>query len=314
MCARISTYPRDTFVSGLDKWIGTDANTENLATKNFTANAVADYFNRSAIIDTGQFSWQYAPYSNTQPQAEKSFQQINQVNETISILSLATAPLRVSALTLANTTPKIFITNEWVGKSILVHVPSGPSQYAIYTVKTITPDTEWFFLLELEFVSGSSGTILKGDPLVFGYFGGANMVTQVTGTFPIIVTGTDEPVVSIDVTTKNNWNTAYNRSLVSAAVTGTTTKTLTLNKQDGGTITASWTDDNTNLVTSVFGRTGAIAAQSGDYTTTLVTEGSNLYFTTARARGAVSAATPLLYNSTTGVVVRFCQVLSPLQY
>jgi hypothetical protein len=56
--ARISTYPRDTFVTGLDKWIGTDANTENLATKNFTANAVADYFNRSAIIDTGSFSWQ----------------------------------------------------------------------------------------------------------------------------------------------------------------------------------------------------------------------------------------------------------------
>jgi hypothetical protein len=100
-----------------------------------------------------------------------------------------------------------------------------------------------------------------------------------------------------------NFNTAYNRSLTSAAVTGTTTKTLTLNKQDGGTITASWTDDNTDAVTSVFGRTGAVVATSGDYTTTQVTEGTNLYFTDTRARGALSfVAGSGAYNSTTGVI------------
>ena len=99
-----------------------------------------------------------------------------------------------------------------------------------------------------------------------------------------------------------NWDTAYNRSLTSASVTGTTTKTLTLNEQGGGTITASWTDINTDAVSSVFGRTGAVVAQSGDYTTTQVTEGTNLYFTDARARGAVSfTAGSGAYNSTTGV-------------
>jgi hypothetical protein len=45
----------------------------------------------------------------------------------------------------------------------------------------------------------------------------------------------------------SNWNTAYNDSIVSAAVTGTITKTLTLNQQDGGTITASWSDIDTGL-------------------------------------------------------------------
>jgi hypothetical protein len=69
---RISTYPNDTNVSGLDKWIGSDANNNNI-TKNFTANAVAFYFNESAIIDTGQFSWYFLPYNNTQPQPEKTF-------------------------------------------------------------------------------------------------------------------------------------------------------------------------------------------------------------------------------------------------
>jgi|688.fasta_scaffold13570_8 hypothetical protein len=100
------------------------------------------------------------------------------------------------------------------------------------------------------------------------------------------------------------FNTAYNDSIISASVTGTTTKTLTLNQQDGGTITASWTDDNTDAVTSVFGRTGAVVAVSGDYNTDLVTEGTtNLYFTNARARSSLSfTAGSGAYNSTTGVI------------
>lgn len=40
-----------------------------------------------------------------------------------------------------------------------------------------------------------------------------------------------------------NWDTAYNKSITTAAVTGTTTKTLTLTQQNGGTVAASWTDD-----------------------------------------------------------------------
>ncbi len=44
-------------------------------------------------------------------------------------------------------------------------------------------------------------------------------------------------------------------------------------------------------VSSVFGRTGAVTAQSGDYTTSQVTEGSNLYYTDARARAAITGTT-----------------------
>jgi hypothetical protein len=109
------------------------------------------------------------------------------------------------------------------------------------------------------------------------------------------------------VDNSSNWNTAYNNSIVSAEVTGTTTKTLTLDQQDGGTITASWTDYDTAPVTSVFGRTGAVVAVSGDYTTAQVTESGNLYFTDARARAAISLTTlgtsgAATYNNTTGVL------------
>ena len=119
---------------------------------------------------------------------------------------------------------------------------------------------------------------------------GTGIVKSVSGTISYI---TDNSA---------NWNTAYNDSIASAAVTGTTTKTLTLTQQDGGTITASWSDFDTAPVTSVFGRTGAVVAQNGDYTTSQVTEGTNLYYTDSRSRLAISSsATGLTYNNTSGV-------------
>lgn len=50
-------------------------------------------------------------------------------------------------------------------------------------------------------------------------------------------------------------------------------------------------------VTSVNSKTGAVVLSTSD-----VGEGSNLYFTTARARGAVSAGTSISYDSATGVI------------
>jgi hypothetical protein len=55
--------------------------------------------------------------------------------------------------------------------------------------------------------------------------------------------------------------------------------------------TLALTSDISYPVTSVFGRTGAVAAQSGDYTTTQVTEGTNLYFTNTRAQNAITLTT-----------------------
>lgn len=101
---------------------------------------------------------------------------------------------------------------------------------------------------------------------------------------------------------QSNWESAYNNMIVSGTVTGTTTKTLTLTQQDGGTIVTSWSDFDTAPVTSVFGRLGDITAELGDYSTTLVTEGTNLYFTESRARESLSSsATGLSYNTSTGV-------------
>ena len=50
-------------------------------------------------------------------------------------------------------------------------------------------------------------------------------------------------------------------------------------------------------LSSVFGRTGAVAAQAGDYTTAQVTESGNLYFTNARAQAAFSFPGAVTLNS-----------------
>jgi predicted heme/steroid binding protein len=152
--------------------------------------------------------------------------------------------------------------------------------------------------------SWSVGTVTSVDMSVpTGFAISGNPVTG-SGTLALVFAAGYSLPTNIS---QGEWDTAYDRSLTSAAVTGTTTKTLTLNQQDGGTITASWTDFDTAPVTSVFGRTGAIIAQSGDYTTTLVTEGTNLYFTDSRARSAISLTTlgtsgPATYSNVTGIL------------
>jgi hypothetical protein len=67
---------------------------------------------------------------------------------------------------------------------------------------------------------------------------------------PITIDGSSNIVIPGTITASGynntNWNTAYNDRIVSAAVSGTTTKTLTLTQTDGGTISTSWTDINTD--------------------------------------------------------------------
>ena len=61
--------------------------------------------------------------------------------------------------------------------------------------------------------------------------------------------------------------------------------------------------DNTDAVSSVFGRTGNVVAANGDYTTAQVTESGNLYYTDARSRAALSfSAGSGAYNTSTGVI------------
>ena len=67
------------------------------------------------------------------------------------------------------------------------------------------------------------------------------------------------------------------------------------------------TQSGGNLVSSIFGRTGAVTAAVGDYNTDQVTEGQSLYFSASRARKVLSVTTfntsgPATYDSSTGII------------
>lgn len=88
---------------------------------------------------------------------------------------------------------------------------------------------------------------------------------------------------------------------------------------DGGTLgdlgSAGWDYvDNSVQVSSVFGRTGAVVAASGDYTSDQVTEGStNLYFTAARVLATVIAGLSTATNSAITAADTILQALGKLQ-
>jgi len=211
-------------------------------------------------------------------------------------------------ITITSTTIDINVTES----PITIEAPSGayPLPTSVYSVfgrtgNVVAAEGD-YTLTQLAGVTITSP--VSGQALVYNGTSWVNntetyvgTVTSVAATVPTGLTITGSPITtsgtlafglaagySIPTTAKQTtWDTAYNDSIVSAAVTGTTTKTLTLNQQDGGTVTANWSD--LQPVTSVFGRTGDVVAVNGDYTTTLVTEGTNLYYTQTRFNTAFAA-------------------------
>lgn len=77
-----------------------------------------------------------------------------------------------------------------------------------------------------------------------------------------------------DITTNTsglteNWTTAYNDKINSAAFSGTTTKTLTLTQQDGGTVTANFTDLVDDADASATNE-GSLTVAAGTATTSVI--------------------------------------------
>lgn len=89
-------------------------------------------------------------------------------------------------------------------------------------------------------------TIQQANGTQNGYLSFADWITfdgkqnALSGTGIVV---SNEGIISYVTDNSFNWNRAYNDSIISAAVTGITIKTLTLTQRDGDIITASWSDE-----------------------------------------------------------------------
>lgn len=150
----------------------------------------------------------------------------------------------------------------------------------------------------LPYTKGGTGMSILGSPLqvlrvnaagnALEYANAASIFVETDPTVPIYVK-------TISTTDIANWNSGYNNQITAAAFTGTTTKTLTLTQQDGGTITASFTDlqgvTSVGLtLPSIFTVTGSPVTTAGTIAATLAVQSANFVFA-GPTTGAAAAPT-----------------------
>lgn len=302
---KISTYVVDDKVTALDKWIGSDANMQN-KTKNFTPKKLAAYFNENQVINIGtplQYKYYTLDSLEARPNGTLTFE--TEIGPTVNFSS-------VTSFILSKYTTKQNIVSDFLnfldGSKVLLFKSSDINSFGFYRISSLEPyePDPNFFVVTVDYETGN-GALEEDEDYMISLVSLAGDFIP-TKTSELINDGDDgvNPFISELDINRTEWDEAYNGKINSAEVTGDTTKTLTLTKQDGSTIEASWTDDNTDAVTSVFGRDGDVVAETGDYNTDQVTEGDNLYFTESRSRSSVSLTTTgsngeATYDSVTGV-------------
>ena len=182
-------------------------------------------------------------------------------------------------ITVVNDIVEVNVTEE----VIVIEAPSGayPLPTGVFSVfgrtgNVVSQDGDYNLteLGDVTITNPATGQVLRFNGTTWensteSYVG---TVTSVAMTTPTGLTVTGSPITTAGTlavglqsgysiptdANQANWTSAYNDKINSATVTGTSTRTLTLNQQDGGTVTASWTDsDATNLITEVYNQTGA---------------------------------------------------------
>ena len=161
--ARISSYPYDTTVTDNDAWIGTDAT--NRQTKQFTAAAVAEYFNLNGKVDIGgqmNFKW-----TDVEKGGSGTISQLGGGGAGAAFSTLAQVYLSVSELNGQNTIAFLqYITT----KDILLGQGDQISQFGHYTLDTYVVDADPnYYLANLTYIGGN-GTIVNSKPYTLIHF------------------------------------------------------------------------------------------------------------------------------------------------
>ena len=153
--ARISTYPLDTAIVGTDKWIGSDSQ-QLFATKNFTADAVAEFINGYNKVESTSLRYGYHDY-NVFPAMEPgtiSFPYYvggNTDFSTVTSFKISETQLFRGLDPLAN-----FYTNPLIGSMVMISQCDKISNWGAFKWVNSIQDgiSTTFYDITLQYVSG----------------------------------------------------------------------------------------------------------------------------------------------------------------
>ena len=193
--ARISTYNLELDIAGGDKWIGTSV-LNNDATKNFTVDDVAAFFNNSGSINsqTLRYTYKNLPIEDDREQNTISF--LTEIGATVPFSSITTWVL--SQYSKPGTTDvSTFYDAPLVGSNILLTNANNPKDWAIYTWNSSTQIVlePLFYDIGLTFISGTGGLVDGQDYIIslleYDIIGGG-LVDSVNGQIGVVVLDTDD--------------------------------------------------------------------------------------------------------------------------
>lgn len=172
--ARISTYAIDTVVQLLDKWIGTDSS--GGATKNFTAQSIADLFNQNGsigIVNQNNFQFQ-TDLSGGRTSGTISFTAGGGNNTSFSSLTT----IKISKFA-ASTNLILDYLQTLVGEYIMLAQVDDLNNFGIYKLDSLTQDvTETdFYNANFTFIASHGSLASEEYYGLIIYPGGASEAT-----------------------------------------------------------------------------------------------------------------------------------------
>ncbi len=159
--ARISTYALDENIEGSDKWIGTDASSNN-ATKNFSVDKVIEYINNNNTIETDSLRYKYQYWEEGIIRKPGTFSFGTQPSGTTTLFSNITGFL-LSQFELKS---KISISNYYTdpleGSYVLISQTDNKNNWGIYLWESSTQDVQYpgFYDIVLSLFK-SNGSVTK---------------------------------------------------------------------------------------------------------------------------------------------------------
>jgi len=133
---KISIYKIDQNIQGNDKWIGSDAQSQN-TTKNFTPSRLADYFNENNVIDIGnsvRYMYDTIDITSTRQRGTISFE--TEIGPLVNFSDISTFIL--SKYSLKGNDVSSYI-NFLIDAYVIISKSSDINSFGYYKVTSIEP-------------------------------------------------------------------------------------------------------------------------------------------------------------------------------